>query len=169
LLGAYAGFLFRCYSRPDLTAQLRAGPVLDASTRAAALRIAEQRADRPQSRRLRDASWEIVRSPGRDAQDYQRALQWAELGSRLGPAPDDWTLIVLGAASYRAGRFQDAWDALNRAEPLLSVVPGRSHAVHHVFRAMTLLQLLREAQALIDPKTAAMVTGERPAHPDKSP
>ena len=45
----------------ELSAQVRADPGLDDSTRAAALRIAQQLAEQPQPRRMVWASWNIVR------------------------------------------------------------------------------------------------------------
>src|SRR5262249_20992953 len=64
--------------KSELIEQPRADPGLDEPTRVAALRIANQLADRPQPRRLLQAIWHIARSPGRDARDYERALRWAE-------------------------------------------------------------------------------------------
>jgi hypothetical protein len=121
-------------------------------------------------------------------------MQWAEESSRLGSPPDGETLIVLGAASYRVGRFQDAQDALERAVGGTYFV-----AVSRVLKAMTLFQLgrhddarvrldelrqhfreapweywaarslLREAEELIDPKPAGTATAGRPAHQNESP
>ena len=159
------------------------------------MRIAEQLPDRPQPRRLLLASWNIVKSSGRDSRDYQRALRWAEEGSRLGPAPDGTSLTFLGAAYYRVGRFQDALDVLDRAESLPSF--GLAREVPHILRAMTLHRLgrrdearsqlgqllrqfqerpwefswsrtlLREAQALIDPEPIGTIvpTAERLSPP----
>jgi WD40 repeat protein/tRNA A-37 threonylcarbamoyl transferase component Bud32 len=184
--------------KSELIAQLRTDPGLSNSTRVAALRIAGQLAERPQPGRLSAASWEIVRSSGSDSQDCQRALRWAEEGSQLGLAPDRWSLTILGAASYRVGRFSDALAALDRAEPpRFSGFIGEI-AVYHLFRAMTLERLnrhdearsqldrlrqqfkaepwelsrsrtlLREAEALIDPKPVGTTIEGRAAHPDES-
>jgi eukaryotic-like serine/threonine-protein kinase len=181
----------------ELIAQLRAEVGLDEPTRVAALRIAERLADRPQPRRLLGASWEVVRSSGRDPRDYTRALQWAEEGSRLDSGGGPVILTFLGAAYYRAGRLQDALDAFDRAE---SPDAGPSSFVQSrgAFRAMTLhllgrrdeassqlgrlrrqfqespwdfhesRTLLREAGALIDSQAAGTATGARPAHQDGS-
>src|SRR5262249_33931394 len=109
--------------KDELIAQLRADPGLEEPTRAAAPPIAEALAERPQALRLVLASWEIVRSPGRNPSEYERALRWVEEGSRLGSASDSRIWTYMGAALYRVGRFQDAQQALDRAEPLAATEP----------------------------------------------
>jgi hypothetical protein len=180
--------------KSELIEQLRRDRALDEPTRAAAVRIAEQLPDRSQPRSLLLASWNIVKSSGRDSRDYQRALRWAEEGSRLGSAPDGSSLTFLGAAYYRVGRFQDALDALDRAEPLHFF--GTPREVPRIFRAMTLHRLgrrgearsqlvqlvrqfqehpwefswsrtlLREARALIAPEPVGATSAAQPAHQD---
>jgi tetratricopeptide (TPR) repeat protein len=179
--------------KSELIEQLRRDRALDQPTRAAAVRIAEQLPDRSQPRHLMLASWNIVKSSGRDSRDYQRALQWAEEGSRLGP-PTGWSLTFLGAALYRVGRFDDVLDAHDRAQPL--PFSGAPREILPIFRAMTLYRLgrrdearsqlgrllrqfqerpwefswsrplLREAQALIDPEPVGATTAAQPAHQD---
>jgi WD40 repeat protein len=180
--------------KSELIAQLRTDPDLDEPTRAAALRIAEQLTDQPQPERLLFAISTLV-TPGRDPQDYRRALRWAEECLRLSPAPDGPTLNLLGFAYYRVGRLQEAWDTFDRAEPMaLNNWPGQAPA-RDVFRVMILHHLgrrdearsrldqfrrqfqehrpdyfwsgplLREAEALIDPKPVGArdrVTGGPP-------
>jgi WD40 repeat protein/tRNA A-37 threonylcarbamoyl transferase component Bud32 len=185
--------------KSELIAQLSADPGLDGSTRAAALRIAGELAERPHMLRLAFASWEIVRSSDRHPSEYERALRWVEEGSRLGSTSDGRIWAFMGAALYRLDRFQDAQQALDRADPLLAAVPTDHNKVSPVLRAMTLFRLgrhddarsrlgqlrrefreepskfehvrtlLREAEALIDPKPAGTATGERPVHTDESP
>jgi tetratricopeptide (TPR) repeat protein len=104
----------------ELIAQLRGDQDLDEPTRAAALRIAQQLAERPQENRLADATWSIVGRANRDAEDYERAVRWAEEALNLGPAPAPSTMTILGAAYYRVGRFQDSRDTLDRADRLPS-------------------------------------------------
>jgi WD40 repeat protein/tRNA A-37 threonylcarbamoyl transferase component Bud32 len=167
----------------ELIAQLRADPDLEEPTRAAALRIAGQLTDQPQPERLADI-WTIVETPGRDPRDYQRALRRAEECLRLRAAPDGQTLHLLGFAYYRAGRLEDAWDTFERAEPMPLNGSDGFAPVRDVFRVMILHHqgrraearsrldqfrrqfqerrphyfwagsLLREAEALIDPKPA---------------
>ncbi len=185
--------------KDELIAQLRADPGLEEPNRAAALRIATELAERPQANRLALASWEIVRSADRNLSEYERALRWAEEGSRLGSTSDGRMLTSLGAAFYRVGRFQDAQRAVNQAEPLKAANPSDYHKISPVLRAMISFRLgqhddarsrlgqlrrefgeepsgfsearalLREAEALIDPKPIGMATGERPAHTDEAP
>jgi WD40 repeat protein/tRNA A-37 threonylcarbamoyl transferase component Bud32 len=184
--------------KDELIAQLRADPGLEEPTRAAALPIAEALAERPQALRLVLASWEIVRSPGRNPSEYERALRWVEEGSRLGSASDSRIWTYMGAALYRVGRFQDAQQALDRAEPLAATEPTNYDKDLAILRAMTRFRLgrhddarsrlgqirrefreepsefrnartlLREAEALIDPKPAGTATERRPAHPNES-
>jgi WD40 repeat protein len=136
----------------ELSERLRTEAGLDGPTRAAALRIAGLLPDPPRPRRLLEASWDVALSPGRDPRDYERALRWAEEASRRLPAPDGLTWTVLGVASYRAGRYQDAREALDRAEPLLDAVgswppPALFVPIHHIFGAMTLHRLGRRDEA----------------------
>ena len=184
--------------KTELIAQLRADPGLDEPTRAAALRIAGQLTDQLQSARLGDI-WSIVETPGRDRQDYQRALQWAEERSRLGSAPDGLALTELGFAYYRVGRLQEALDTFNRAEPMnldfsFGYAPARDifrvmilHRLGHRDAARSRLDqfrrqfqehrphyfwsgpLLREAEALVEPKPVGTATGPRAARQNESP
>jgi WD40 repeat protein/tRNA A-37 threonylcarbamoyl transferase component Bud32 len=181
--------------KSELIERLRADHGPDQPTRDTALRIAEKLADRPQPRHLVEASWNIVRSPGRNAEDYQKALRWAKEALRLGPAEDGWSLTILGAASYRVARFQDALAALVRAEPLYFRFSGPREALD-IYRTMTLYRLgrsdearnqltqllkrfqespwkfsrsrtlLREAQVLIAPEPVGATTVAQPAHQD---
>jgi hypothetical protein len=136
----------------ELSERLGTEAGLDGPTRAAALRIAGRLPDPPRPRRLLEASWDVARSSGRDPRDYERALGWAEDASRRLPAPDGLTWTVLGVAYHRAGRYRDAREALDRAEPLLDAVgswppPALFVPIHHIFRAMTLHRLGRRDEA----------------------
>jgi WD40 repeat protein/tRNA A-37 threonylcarbamoyl transferase component Bud32 len=185
--------------KTELIAQLRADPGLDEPTRAAALRIAEQLTDQPQPARLLGATWRILETSDRDPRDYQRALRWAKEALRFSAAPDGPTLTNLGFAYYRVGRLREAWDTFERAEPMaLDNYPGFA-PVREVYRIMILHRLghrdearsrldqfrrqfqerrpeffwagllLREAEALIDPKPVGTATVPRAAHQDESP
>jgi WD40 repeat protein len=185
--------------KSELIAQLRADLGLAEPTRAAALRIAEQLTDQPQPERLLSAVGEIAGTPHRNPQDYQRAMGWAQEFMRLSAARDGPTLITLGSAYYRVGRLKEAWDMFDRAESMgLGAEPGFAppcdlyrvmilHSQGHREEARSRLDqfrrqfqerrphyfwsgpLLREAEALIDPKSVGAASVPRSAHPNGFP
>jgi len=79
---------------------------------------------------------------GNQPEAYASALQQAEEAVRLDPdEPDYWT--TLGAARYRAGRFNEALAALTRAEQLL-----KSASIEDlIFQAMSQQQLGQKDEA----------------------
>jgi len=57
-----------------------------------------------------------VRKPGRDKAAYELALAQAEAAYRLKPDPE--ILNTLGVAQYRAGKFQQALETLEKSRKL---------------------------------------------------
>jgi hypothetical protein len=126
-------------------------------------------------------------------------MGWAQEFMQLSAARDGPTLTILGSAYYRVGRLKEAWDPFNRAESMgLGAAPGlvprcglyrvmilhrqgvreearsRLDQVRRQFQERRphyfwLGPLLREAEALIDPKPVGTATGRRAAHQDESP
>lgn len=91
---------------------------------------------------LNQQSWSTVSSSGGHPEAYAIALQQAEEAVRLVPdKPDYWT--TLGAARYRAGRFNEALAALTRAKQL-----RKSASIEDlIFHAMSQQQLGQKDEA----------------------
>jgi hypothetical protein len=69
--------------------------------------------------RFRQASWAVVQKPGAGAAEYQLALRQARAGLDAA-SPKEWfywnCLYTLGVAHYRVGQWQEALDALAKAD-----------------------------------------------------
>jgi hypothetical protein len=87
------------------------------------------------------ASWAIVRQPYLNVLQYHFALLQAEHARRLASDEGPYQTL-LGAAQYRAGRYQEALATLTRADPLDSSPP-----VGLAFLAMVQHRLCREDEA----------------------
>jgi hypothetical protein len=127
-------------------AALRADQTITESVRKEALAIAERLPALDEHLRLNRASWAVVSQRGASADQYSRALQWAEAACRLQPEDGDF-LNTLGVAQYRAGRFPEALQTLQRADQLnrprfKGSIPGDL-----AFLAMTTHRLGKKDQA----------------------
>jgi predicted Zn-dependent protease len=124
-------------------------------------------------------SWALVRQPHLNAFQYRFALLLAEHACRLAPDRQEYR-ISLGAAFYRAGRYQEAIDTLGAVDPpdrsspaVLAFLAMANHGLgqHEQARAnlahlhklldqprgmkgAEALDLMREAEALIAPPRA---------------
>ncbi len=97
----------------DTVEAVRTEPGIDGETRDAALRIARDLRDDPDT--LAQKALSVVVLPGRAEEEYLRGLRWAEAASRITPA-DGGVLFALGAAQYRLGRTAEALATLLRAD-----------------------------------------------------
>jgi tetratricopeptide (TPR) repeat protein len=94
-------------------AALTADAGLREPLRQTALDLARRRQDDPEA--FNNAGWSLAASPGRDAEDYLRAVRLAEAACRL--APDNGNFLnTLGVAQYRAGKYAEALDTLTRSD-----------------------------------------------------
>jgi WD40 repeat protein len=119
--------------RNDVIDRIRQDPKSDSSLRALALQIAERFPEDPMM--LNNTSWLIAVKPDRTAEDYRRALRYAEEACRL--APREATFVnTLGVARYRAGRNQDAVSDLGRSLTLNAARYAGSHPLDLAFLAM---------------------------------
>jgi WD40 repeat protein len=118
--------------RKEILEELRR-PVGDETVRQKALAYAEFYQDDPL--RLNDASWEVVRRPGRGADEYARALGAAQAVCRLRPDYGPY-LNTLGVAYCRTGQWQLAMETLTRAERLNAKAFGASLPADLAFLAM---------------------------------
>jgi WD40 repeat protein/serine/threonine protein kinase len=157
----------------DVVAQIEADPSLDADIRAAALRVARERADDPDE--LNAWSWANAKVPdmtdalrGAMVKEFgsraaltdavlahqaeatsiamrRRSLRWAEVAASM--VPDDADILnTLCAAQYRTGDFATAARTLQRADTL----HGQASAADAALLAMALEHLGRHDEALTE-------------------
>jgi hypothetical protein len=101
----------------ELLERLDADTSLTDGVRTAARRIASERKDDPNA--INRATWDVVRVPGRAADDY--ALAARRLGVAATLAPGDGNVAnSLGVAQYRAGSYADALATLVRSDAINS-------------------------------------------------
>jgi hypothetical protein len=131
--------------KEDVPAALDAERTLREPVRKKALAFAERVPD-PIPGRLNQASWAIVSRPGASAEQYARALRWAESACRQRPEAGD-LLRTLGVAQYRAGNFPETLQTLQRSDELNRAQRKSSHPGDLAFLAMTCHQLKKGDQA----------------------
>ena len=133
--------------------KLKADKTLAEPVRKVALQIANSRLWED-ARKLKEESWEVVRSPGGQIEAYRLALGKAEMANRLEPN-DRSILLNLGMAQYRVGQYQDALNTLTRVEKMFKNQPisakltfiGKAMASHKLGQyehAEVALQQLRD-------------------------
>jgi serine/threonine protein kinase/WD40 repeat protein len=117
---------------------------MDPELRTAAIAAARGRGD--QYNQINSRAWEIVRYPGRPADELKLAESFAELCHRA--QPDRFAFAnTLGASYYRAGRFEDAVRMCEESDRL-AVTGGREpHPMNAAFIAMSLARLGRMDEA----------------------
>jgi WD40 repeat protein/serine/threonine protein kinase len=100
---------------------IRAERSLDDENRATALRLVAALPEDPTLLRipddptlLNDTSWSIVVNTKLTAEEYRRALRYAEAACRLAPQ-ESMFISTLGVARYRAGQYREALADLNRS------------------------------------------------------
>jgi WD40 repeat protein len=135
----------RLLLKEDVPAALRADQTLREAVRKKALAIAERLQD-PTPVRLNQASWAIVSLPGASADQYGRALRWAESACRQKPEVAN-LLRTLGVAQYRAGKLSEALQTLQWSDELNRAQFKSSRPDDLAFLAMIYHRLGREDQA----------------------
>ena len=110
-----------------------------------AIQIAETHKSRDAYRLIAECD-DIVSSPDRDKAIYEDALQKAQTAFDLQPE-NRMTMITLGMAQYRAGRIEQAYASLSRAQELVSDVNMPPSAAVQAFIAMASHKLGREKEA----------------------
>ncbi len=114
--GLYGYELHTPLFREDVVERIRHDATVSDAVRQQALRMAEH--FRSDHRRLRKASWAVLRRSGLTAEDYREAIPWVEAESREHPDKGDH-LIKLGVTQYRAGDYQKALATLERVYDLI--------------------------------------------------
>ncbi|MGE0482283.1 MAG: protein kinase [Phycisphaerae bacterium] len=130
----------------DVQQRLREDTTLPGDVRQLALRLAELRS--PDPAQLNQRAWRIVRDPGADAKEYQRAVQYAQAALRHAPERElGYWLNTLGAAQYRVGDYEAAIETFARSDNLNQTRHEGGHPADIAFTAMALHQLDRSAEA----------------------
>jgi WD40 repeat protein/serine/threonine protein kinase len=130
--------------KPDVVKSIQRNDGLSTQVREKALAIAMQSAEDPRALNL--ASWLFVRRKDTPAEEYRRALQFAEAASRVAPADGD-ILNTLGAAQYRVGKYREALATLTRSEAINSKGPLGPQPSDLAFLALARYRLGEKEQA----------------------
>jgi WD40 repeat protein len=133
----------------DVIERIRGDRAIGEPVRQKALDLAGQLPVSPN--RLNEASWSIVRTPGKAGAEYRRALRWAEAACRL--RPEDFAILnTLGVARYRLGDDQGALAALEHSDRLkggdpynLAFIAMAQQRLGQREQARSMLARLREA------------------------
>jgi WD40 repeat protein/serine/threonine protein kinase len=145
---AARGLVRFLHSRPlpnaGILAALRADQTISEPVRKEALIMAERLPDDPL--RYNTASWAIVSRPGASPEQTLRALEWAETACRLQPENGNH-LNTLGVAQYRAGKFVEALQSLQRSDELNRARLKYARPADLAFLAMTCRRLGKKDQA----------------------
>ena len=93
---------------------------------------------------LREASWAVVRKPGRKETEYRTAIERAERAAQLDPT-DARAKLAVGAGYYRAGEYQKAVKILERAYAIVGVSVPEAYAMQpievHAFLGLAMSRL----------------------------
>jgi WD40 repeat protein len=129
----------------DVRKNIREDASLDEEFRQMALRCAR---DLPLGdyRALDPASWKIVSTPGRSAEEYRRALRWAEAAYRLKQREPE-IINTLGVARFRAGDDEGAVEMLEITDAHYSRGGGKAIPSNLAFLAMACERLGRTEEA----------------------
>jgi tetratricopeptide (TPR) repeat protein len=132
--------------RADVLERLRTMPAIGLSRRQEAITIAQAYPE--DSAALDTPAWDLVKSPGGEMSGYRKALRYSEEACELEPKNGSF-LTTLGMAYFRAGNYEKALNALQRADAINKPERGRAYLETVAFLAMTLEQLghAKEAQA----------------------
>ncbi|TWT41724.1 Serine/threonine-protein kinase PknB [Phycisphaerae bacterium RAS1] len=123
----------------DVIGRLRERKDLESALRATAIEIVQARGNNPQQ--LNDAAWTLVKTAGRPAAEYRRALRMAETACDMSPRVGSY-LNTLGIARFRCGRYAEALETL-----AASRARNGEHPADVAFAAMSLQKLGRSEEA----------------------
>jgi tetratricopeptide (TPR) repeat protein len=113
------GLLDSLFAKPlrkaDVIDYLKSSPTIRPRARQLALSLVDRYHEETKPEMYHQESWALVRQPYLNAFQYRFALLQAEHACRLARDRQDYR-IGLGAALYRAGRYQEAIETLGRAD-----------------------------------------------------
>jgi hypothetical protein len=111
--------------KEDVLKALKDSPSLEGPARERALELAGAREDNENA--LNARSWEIVRAPGRTAEEYRQGLRFIEAAMRRVEAPGLTYLATLGVAQYRTAHPREALLTSSRCQgPIEETLKRRS-------------------------------------------
>ena len=148
------GLLDSLFAKPlrkaDVIDYLRNAPTIRPRARQLALSLVDRYHEETDPETYHRASWALVRQPYLNAFQYRFALLQAEHACRLAPDRQGYR-IGLGAALYRAGRYQEAIETLGAADRLdrgspavLAFLAMAHHRLGQREQARAVLARLRE-------------------------
>jgi tetratricopeptide (TPR) repeat protein len=139
------GLLDSLFAKPlrkaDVLDYLQNSPTIRPRARQLALSLVDRYNEEINPETYHQASWALVRQPYLNAIQYRFALLQAEHARRLAPDRQEYR-IGLGAALYRAGRYREAVETLEKADRLDKDSPAVL-----AFRAMAQHRLMQHEQA----------------------
>jgi WD40 repeat protein len=142
------GLLDSLFAKPlrkaDVIDYLRNAPTIRPRARQLALSLVDRYHEETKPETYQQESWALVRQPYLNTFQYRFALLQAEHACRLAPDRQDYR-TGLGAALYRAGRYQEAVESLGRADR-----PDQGSPVVLAFLAMAHHRLGQHEQARAD-------------------
>ena len=132
--------------KPAVIESIRADKTISEAVRAKALSLTEHYS--PAAAVLNKASRLVVRNPDETSERYHVALRQIQQACRIRPN-QSYLLNTLGIAYYRVGQYQQAVEALRKADTLDSFgySPNGSHPADLAFLAMSQFQLGQRPQA----------------------
>jgi WD40 repeat protein len=116
-LGLLDFLLAKPLRKVDVLDYLRNAPTIRPRARQLALSLVDRYHEETNPETYHQESWALVRQPYLNAIQYRFALLQAEHACRLAPDRQEYRL-GLGAALYRAGRYQEAIETLKGADRL---------------------------------------------------
>jgi hypothetical protein len=116
-LGLLDSFFAKPLRKADVIDYLKNAPTIRPRARQLALSLVDGYHEETKPETYRRASWALVRQPYLNTFQYRFARLQAEHACRLAPDRQDYR-IGLGAALYRAGRYQEAVESLEEADRL---------------------------------------------------
>src|SRR5262249_25091031 len=113
------GLLDLLFSKPlckaDVGGYLRNSATIRPQSRKLALSLVDRYQDVTDPQRFDDAAWPVLRHPYANPFQYRFALMQAETACRLAPEEAKYR-TTLGVAQYRAGKYKEALETLQKAE-----------------------------------------------------
>ncbi len=140
-LGLLESLFARPLRRADVVEYLNTTRTVQPAAREKALALVDRYPEETRPEAYHQASWAVVRRPYCNAVQYRLALRQAESACRLDPAQSKYQ-TMLGAAQYRAGRYEDAVATLTRSERA-----NKGSPADVAFLAMVQQRLKQTAQA----------------------
>jgi WD40 repeat protein len=145
-------FLFtKPLRKTDVLDYLKNATGITPLARQMALSLVERYSEETDPERYHQASWAVARQPYLNAFQYRFALQQAEAACQLAPGQVKYQ-TALGAAQYRAGKYEEARETLKKASQadkdtpaVLAFLAMAQHRLGTKEEAKAMLARLREA------------------------